>query len=248
MRSIQFLDIEEVEGITRFLRDDTTPTEKRIFFIQAGYNQNIMVEPPDPLPYNVYTHNPVYIRDVLSQLEDLTGLDIPDSYYQGTAVYNVRGLLWHYGMHVDFRVSRQQIFLGGSTRVLSVNDTESILFHCIGNTLWNFIDNRVWAGNLDAKNEYRELRGLKLYKGINPTRTNNKTSQKHQNNLFYIAAEDFRYLFGTPMAGRGEWHLDRGAIPVAPPSPDVISFWRREVSRNASSKVGAEAEAEAEVA
>lgn len=235
MGQIHFLDTDEVDAITRFLRDDGSTAEKRIHFIQANFNQNLMVEVADALPYHIYTHDPNAIREVIEKLVEITGLDIPEGYYKGTTVYNVRGLLRHYGLQVDFRVSRQQIFLGGSTRVRSVNDTESILFHCIGNTLWNYIDSNLWAGNLDAKNEYRDIRGLKIYKGFNPSRANDKkNSNKHQDNLFYIAAEDFRYLFGTPMAGRGEWHLNSGPNPVAPPTPDVIAFWRREVSRNGS--------------
>lgn len=221
-----------------------SPVDSRIFFVQGQYNQNIIYQHPDPLPYAIYNHDANTAREVLSRLPELTGLDIPEGYFSGTAVYNVPGLLYHMGMRVDLRVLRQQIFLGGSPRPLSVNDTESMLFHCIGNTLWNYMDSRLWTGNLQVKNEYRELRGIKIYKAITPARNNgvHRQNQKQQHNLFYIASEDFRYSFGTAMAGRGEWHLDKGPTPVAPPSPDVINFWRREVQRNAYSIPSAEAQ------
>lgn len=218
-------NVDEVENIIRFIKDDRYPSGDRINFIQADYVRHLMVQRAESLGYQIYTHSQETIDEVVSKFSEVTGIDIPDSFCQGTAVYNVPGVLMDNGVVVPLRILRQQIFLGASVYPVSISHTEHLLFHALGNALWNYLDYRVWGRSRsnDKKNEYRRLRD------IHPA--NGAKYLSHQHSLFYIAAEDFRYLFGTPVAGRGEWQLENSEINP-PIGEEVTDFWREELSIN----------------
>ena len=124
------------------------------------------------------------------------------------------------------RVLRQQIFLSSSVWPISEADTYWMIYHALGNALWNFLDFGLWrkdGGDSSKSDEYKLLRGLKLQ----------SYPEGYQHNIFHIAAEDFRYLFGPQSAGRSEWvmnHLDSREA-IGPPSPEVTAFWQREITR-----------------
>jgi len=214
---------EEVDGITRFFRDDRQQNGEKIHFIQADYVRHVMIQ--KEISYDIYSHDQSVVNDVIENFSDATGLVIPEAFDKGTAVYNINGVLMDNGIVVPLRVLRQQIFLSGGVYPILRDATEHIMYHALGNALWNYLDYNVWKEDNERKNEYRRLRNIELG---GPR----AKYHKHQNSLFYIASEDFRYLFGTINAGRGQWFLDRHGISA--PNAEVISnFWRREVESSA---------------
>lgn len=239
MPNLTFYDVEESNNMIRFIRDDRSPKGDPIYMILGNHSQSLMVQPPARVSYALYTHNSAVIRDIIENIEDIVGERLPEGFYQGTALYNVHALLNHFDAPVSFRVLRQQMFLGSKTTPYTEEETARIVFHVIGNALWNYFDYRYWRLSPEVKEEYCELRGLpkSLVQASSKKKTfNSDVPLRHQQNIFYIGAEDFRYLYGTAQAGRNEWYLDN----VAPPSPDVINFWKRELGRNAESNIKAE--------
>ena len=221
---------EEVDRFIRFFVDDTEAQGERITFIQAQFNQHVMVQRPRDLPYEIYSHDHHSVIEIVRDLSEITGIEFPNEFLRGTAIYNVPGILMDRGVVVTHRVLRQQIFLGASTSPIPHVQTWHSLFTALGNSVWNFLDHKVWRDRpekVEVKNEYRDIRGISQEN--TPRRRNQAT--KHQQNLFFIAAEDFRYLFGSALAGRGEWYLDAGEMPTPPPEDRVADFWRREISR-----------------
>lgn len=235
MPTITYYDLAESSKKTRFIRDDRLHHGEQIYFVQGDHSQNLQVQPPSRLSYNLYNHDSETIREILESIEDVIGTKLPDNFFQGTALYNIDGLIMHMGVPVTFRVLRQQMFLGSKTSPYTRQETESALFHVIGNALWNYFDHRTWRNPSASKMEYCALRGLPESMAALPRRKNTSMDifPKHQRSLFYIGSEDFRYLFGTPAAGRGQWYLADGPEAIMPPSPDVINFWMRELSQNA---------------
>lgn len=216
---INIYTAEQVDGMTRFFRDDRASSGERIYFIQADFTRHLMIQRDSP--YFIHKHDDKHIADIVSKFEDSTGIKLPDDFIKGTTIYNVAGLLMDQGTQVPCRVLRQQVFLGGSTFPISPDHTEALLYHTLGNALWNFLDHNVWGDDNSKKNEYRQLRGIELSK-------NKGKYLKHQSSLFYIASEDFRYLFGTYNAGRNTWYLDQQGIKC-PHGEAVSNFWRREI-------------------
>lgn len=225
---------EEVERFTRFFFDDRESSERRISFVQANFNQHVMIQRPRDLPYQVFNHDQIAIKEILEEIPHL-GLDLPDEFYRGTSVYNINGVLMDKGVTVLHRVLRQQIFLGSSVDPIPSGQTHHFLFNAIGNAIWNFLDHSVWRDRTvkyERKNHYKSLRGLEPdNQGRAPSRP------KHQQNLFYVASEDFRYFFGSILAGRNEWYLDQRNEPdhwsykIIPPKDEVADFWRQELSK-----------------
>lgn len=221
---------EEVDRFIRFFIDDRKSNGERINFIQANFNQHVMVQRPRDLPYEIYSHGHPTVLEIIEGLEDITGLVFPREFFRGTSIYNVPGILMDKGMVVNHRVLRQQIFLGAQTSPIPQVETWHSLFNALGNAVWNFLDHKIWRDRTEKteiKNEYREIRGIS--QEHLPRRRDYKT--KHQQNLFFIASEDFRYLFGSALAGRGDWFLQDGEVSVPPPLEEVADFWRRELNR-----------------
>lgn len=215
---------EKTESIIRFFRDDRTPNSDRIDFIQADYVRHLMIH--RDLPYEIHHHDDSLVTEVVESFENASGIQLPEEFVAGTSIYNVPAVLMNMGIQVPFRVLRQQIFIGGSVAPIVPGQTEHNLFHALGNALWNYLDYNVWGNQNDKKNEYRKLRGIELIR-------NRSKSHKHQDSLFYIAAEDFRYLFGTINAGKGEWYLKNMGMQVGPPHVEAVgAFWRREIETN----------------
>ena len=219
----------------RYITDDHLMRGERIYFAQGNYNQNVMVIPKTAFRgRHLFFPKPMTVEEIIEGLNDLTGLDIPEGFYRGLNVHLIPALLMQGGISVPSRVLRQQIFIGGMPTPFTEEMLHVTLFHALGNALWNYLDYRVWGARSEEdedterdyaeKNEYRTLRDFPYHQG---TQANNR-----QRDLFYVAAEDFRCLFGTPLAGRGEWYLD-GEL-VKQPNPEVSNFWRRELKRNGS--------------
>lgn len=237
--NIETYSTEEVDSRIRFFVDDRAMHGDRLHFIVANFNQHVMVLRPQELPYDIYSNDDRVIGEIVENLADITGLYIPNKFMRGTSIYNVRGILQDQSLHVSHRVLRQQIFLSARTSPIFPGDTWHNLFNAIGNAVWNFLDYKVWndrTKKADAKNYYREIR--KIPQNYPRTRNGSQRGRfslnenKHQKNLFYIASEDFRYLFGSAMAGRGEWFLDNeGSMPISPPSDKVADFWIEELKR-----------------
>lgn len=219
----------EVERFIRFFYDDRIADENnRISFVQANFNQHIMIQRPRDLPYQIFNHDQIAIDEILELLRSI-GIDIPEGFYKGTSVYNINGILMDRGVHVSHRVLRQQIFLGSSVDPIPTIQTRHLLFSAIGNALWNFLDHSVWRERnvkYERKNHYKNIRGLDV-ENNNPR----FGRMKHQQNLFYIAAEDFRYLFGSALEGGHEWFLDLSNEPIPPPDDSVADFWKEELSK-----------------
>ncbi len=224
MSSIQYHDLDETDRYTSFIRFDQSPDGNKMWFVRGKHHQNLQVVPEQDISHLVSTHSDRVVREIADSFIESVGLDIPDTFAFGTSIYNVRGLLHHFGVQVPFRVLRQQIFLSGG--IFNINDESTYwtVYHALGNALWNFLDHNVWMQDTTKKNEYRELRGMSI--------AGSRRSNVHQKNLFYIAAEDFRYLFGPSQAGREEWNLpsDGGFDVIGPPPPSIIDFWKKEIS------------------
>lgn len=221
---------EEVDRFIRFFVDDRKTNGERINFIQANYNQHVMVQRPRELAYELYFHDHRIVLEIVDELCEITGLILPDEFFRGTSVYNVPGILMDKGITVTHRVLRQQIFLGSRVSPVPQGETWHNMFNALGNAVWNFLDHKVWRDRVEKsviKNEYRDIRRISQ----NNTSRRRGYNTKHQQNLFFIAAEDFRYLFGSALAGRGEWFLNQGEIPIPPPPMEVADFWRRELSK-----------------
>ena len=235
--SIEVYSPDEVDNKIRFFVDDRYMDGDRLQFIQANFNQHVMVLRPRELPYEIYSNDDMVIREIVDNLKSITGLDIPDDFVRGTSIYNVRGILQDRSLHVSHRVLRQQIFLSARTSPIAPGDTWHNLFNAIGNAIWNFLDYKVWndrTRKADVKNYYREIRGIPqdYQRTRNGAQRGRPPQSKHQKNLFYIAAEDFRFLFSSAMAGRGEWFLDNeGFMPISPPSDKVVDFWIDELRK-----------------
>lgn len=225
---------DEVERFTRFFFDDREESERRISFVQANFNQHVMIQRPRDLPYQIFNHDQAAINEVLAEIHHL-GLSLPEEFYRGTSVYNINGVLMDKGVTVLHRVLRQQIFLGSSVDPIPAGQTHHFLFNAIGNAIWNFLDHSVWRDRTvkyERKNYYKELRGLEP-----DGQGRGRDRPKHQQNLFYVASEDFRYFFGSILAGRNEWYLDQKSEPahwsnqIPPPKNEVADFWRQELSK-----------------
>ncbi len=235
--SIEVYSPDEVDNKIRFFVDDRYMNGDRLHFIQGNFNQHVMVLRPRELPYEIYSNDSMVIKEIVGDLEKITGLDIPDEFVRGTSIYNVRGILQDRSLHVSHRVLRQQIFLSARTSPISPGDTWHNLFNAIGNAMWNFLDYKIWNDRekkTDVKNYYREIRGIPqdYQRNRNGSQRGRAPQNKHQKNLFYIASEDFRFLFSTAMAGRGEWFLDNeGSMPISPPSDKVVDFWIDELRK-----------------
>lgn len=238
-RGIAVITPEETDNMVRFIRDESVRESKRQYFVQGLYNQNLNVVSRRDIYYQLFPHNHGVIEEVAGRIAEASGLEIPVEFYKGSAIYNTNAYLMDRGIHVPFRILRQQIFLSGEPYPVSEQQTHRILFHAIGNALWDFMEYRIWNSggspfgsddrevNNAEKNEYRDLRNYRS--DLDKRDRTLKDRLKRQNDLFYVASEDFRCLFGSQYAGRDEWYLDQLEIPVPKPTPEVMNFWRREL-------------------
>lgn len=225
--NIRFYDPTEVDRIIRPVNNDLDGKSPRLFVVQADHGQILSVMRRVDSSYSVYYHDSELVRDVCDDIVGAVGLDLPDDFLLGTAVYSVGGFIFFNGLSVPLRILRQQIFLGGSVVPVDNQYTMRILLNGIGNAVWNFLDHKLWRNRADWKNEYRDIRS---YRGDGDS----YESAKHQHSLFYVASEDFRFFFGPAEAGRGIWYLDKLDRPVHPPPPEAADFWRREIDRYGS--------------
>lgn len=224
-KRITYHDIQEVDEMVRPIIDDSKPEAPKIDVIQARYNQIVRVTKRIDSRFMIYSHNSNDVRILLEGFEAATDLDIPENFYESTDVYNVSGILWEEGQRIPVKVMRQQIFLGGDILPYTELRTQLILYRALGTALWNWLNYRVWGQSKEEKKEYRLIRGERRYQDDNRDRV------KQQQYLSYVAGEDFRYLFGTALAGRGQWYLDQFEPSIPPPNPEVIHFWTREINR-----------------
>ena len=210
----------------RFIKQDENRFDSRVNFIQV-FSQNCRVITEQECNSIIFSHSDALIREICENFVESTGLVIPDEFYNQTNVWNVPALVFSRGLHVPVRVLRQQILLGGDTYEISEQRTERLLIHGVGNALWNYIVNVKWRRDESRQNQYRRLRGLPEYASQHEYRRNR---QRYQANLFFVAAEDFRYLFGTAGGGRSEWFLpSQGNDAVPAPGPDIASFWEEQL-------------------
>lgn len=215
----------DVDRMIRTLHDDTESSQRRtIKFIEGEHKQIVLVETQREAQFAIYSHEQDHLIEVLENIEGAIGFTLPDALKAGMHVYNTGCLLPFRGHPVPVRTFRQQIFLGGSIWPINQEQTSQIVFHGVGNAIWNFLDRKVWGTTKSAemKRQYQTLRGL-------PPRSERQSSDKQQNQLFHIASEDFRFLFGTAEAGAGVWHMENDQLHIGPPNPEVMNFWRREI-------------------
>lgn len=205
------------------IKDERIANGERLRVLVLNSREGEIIKTPDRSPFYLHTHKRGVIEEVLERLEECIGFALPDKFTNNASIYNMYGIVMHRGSEAAFKVSRLSALLSAQAWPPTREQTESYLFHCLGNMLWNFINDEVWQGDLDKKNEYRDLRNYPYDPG------SNRPTLRHQSNLYYVAAEDFRYLFGTVSAGRGEWHLNISKDPIPPPDSDVANFWRKEI-------------------
>jgi hypothetical protein len=234
---IQVRSPEAVMRLTQFLRDESTFRGERKYFIKGEFNQQIMIYPPSVARYHLFPNSQEVVDTVASDIEDLIGFALPEKFKRTTIIYNAPSMIIVGSIPMPLKVERQQIFLGAAISPIPEEQTYKLCFHAIGNALWNFLYHEVWREGVPVededterrveRNHYRELRNYPLVeKSIDDNRRT-----RTQNSLFYVASEDFRYLFGNAAAGRGEWYLDQLDFPVPPPNPEVANFWRMETAR-----------------
>ncbi len=223
MASIIVHDATYESKYIRFMRNDRVGGNSRMHYVIGNHLQHVYITPEREVSSEIFRHPLVLLHQICESIEEATGISIPEDFFRGTDVFNVNGLLWHDGVNVPFRVMRQQIFLGAGLYAYSEEDTWRMMYHCIGNAIWNFIDHKIWNKEIGPKDEYRQLRGIDEYdssnRGVGP-----------RIQIFNVAAEDFRFLFGPSSAGSGEWNLRN----VRPPNPEVTNFWNKEIEKYAS--------------
>lgn len=217
------------------IRISENGTTRFVSVVVGRFNQFLPFVEQDDINYKLFVHDDGYASELVSGFVESTGLDIPRDFENGTDVYSVPGFIKSDDVPVPFVVMRQQIFLSAATFPVPQEATAQYLYHALGNALWNFLDSRVWRDSQEEKRRYREIRGLSPE--YDPVRKRKNIKTMHQQSLFYIAAEDFRYLFGSSEAGRNKWMLDIDDAfgnRIHPPSPEVIEFWKMELDRYGS--------------
>ncbi len=224
-KRIAFHDVNEVDEMVRSIIDDSRVDAPKIDVIQGYFTQIVRVTKRIDSPFMIHSHASNHVREILEGFDAAVGIDIPENYFESTGVYNVSGFIWQNGIHVPSKIMRQQIFLGGDVLPYDRSRTESVMYRSLGIALWNWMNYRIWGQSKEEKREYRIIRGERRYQDDSRDRA------KHQQYLSYVAGEDFRYLFGTAQAGRGQWFLDQFEPSIPPPNPDVIHFWTREILR-----------------
>lgn len=237
---MKFSGVEESRNHIRFIKLDEQRTDTKVNYISA-YNQNCRVVTSDEIGHEIFSHDDVLLRESLDAFGDQTNLKIPADFYEHTQIWNVPGLLFARGVQVDVRVLRQQVFLSGSNYPIPNMKSEMVLMHGIGNALWNFIIARLWNWNINKQNQYRELRSIPFppkYQQGQRTQRGDQRRHKYQSNLFYVASEDFRYLFGSAYSGKDEWHLR----DIQAPGSTVAAFWNEELESYDSSFTAQEEE------
>lgn len=227
-KRITYHDIPEVDEMVRTIIDDRHPNPPKMDVIQGQYSQIITMMKRIDSPFMIHSHNSGWVREILEGFEASIGIEVPENYFESTDVYNVSGFIWQDGLHVPSKVMRQQIFLAGDVLPYERSQTESILYRSLGIALWNWMNYRIWGSSKEEKKEYRQIRGERKYQD------DVRDRPKQQQYLSYVAGEDFRYLFGTAQAGRGQWFLDQFEPVIPPPNPEVRHFWTREISRYGS--------------
>lgn len=218
---LKFADSEEAASHMRFCRLDDQRFDSKINFISA-FNQNCRVVTSEESRHQIHTHDDRVLQSSIIELMNDIDIELPMDFYDHTQIWNVPGLLFSRGIQVDTRVLRQQVFLGGANYPISTDKTHKILAHGIGTAVWNFMISRMWNWDLGKQNRYRELRRIPY---IPRNQSSEKNRPKYQSNLFYVAAEDFRYLFGNMNSGRDEWYLQ----DISAPGDMVEAFWREEL-------------------
>lgn len=226
-KRITYHDVNEVDEMVRTIIDDRQLNPPKLDVINGQYNQIIPVLKRIDSPFMIHSHVPNVVKEILEGFDAAVGISIPENYFESTDVYNVSGLIWQDGIPVPSKVMRQQIFLGGSILPYDRTQTESILYRALGMALWNWMNYRIWGSSKEEKKEYRVVRQSDRRYQDDIARS----SPKQQQYLSYVAGEDFRYLFGTAHAGRGQWYLDQFDPAIPPPNPEVVHFWTREIGR-----------------
>lgn len=238
------IDVKSIvrEGVPlRYINNDIgVKGGDRIYFAQGEFNQNVQAIPQESFRgRHMYFPRRSEVEEIILSLNEISGLPIPDAFYRSLNVHLVPGMLYHGGMTVPSRVIRQQIFIGAMSVPYTAETLHMTLFHALGNALWNYLDYWVWGSlgppmdddgdgvDFAEKNEYRRLRHF-------PYKSDVRTGNRQQRDLFYIAAEDFRYLCGTAEARRGEWFITADVID--PPNPEVINFWMKEFARGSNER------------
>jgi len=221
-----------IEKNTNFVRNDQVSYDEKIWFFSGPSNQRFHLQRQEI--FQTYPVSRLVLNEALETFEDMTGMKLPSEFVQGASVYPLNDLLMYDGVPIPFRVHRQKIYLAASVFPLSEQQIFNLLYHCIGNALWNFLDYKAWRFNaLERKNTYRQMRGI-VYEDFD-VKINAEANRRlmHQQNLFFIASEDFRHLF-TPAIAKTTWSLQIGDYPVKPPNPEVQDFWMREVDSYAA--------------
>lgn len=223
---IKLVGPAEVRNHLRYMQDDRFHRGQRLRFLQIDGSQAILIKTEEETPFYLHPHGKEGINNIIENLHEIIGFELPEDFYADCTLYNLGAIVMLRGSETPIRVVNSAILLGGSMWPHSREVTESLVMHGIGNALWNFLNQRAWRGDKDRKNEYRRIRGYPY----DPDDRKRKPALRFQAGLFHVAAEDFRYLFGTATSGRGEWRLDVSQSPIPPPNPETVSFWKQEVA------------------